>query len=134
MTRRDPNFYLMHMLDHARYVVRATAGRTRADLDTDPLLRGAIERWLSVIGEAASRLPEEVRSQQKDVEWSKIIGMRHHLVHGYDTVNLDIVWDVVRNRVPPLIERLEGALRERGIDPNTLLSGDDPQYAWDAEG
>jgi uncharacterized protein with HEPN domain len=133
MARHKPEFYLMHMLDHARYASRAAADRQRSDLDADPMFRAASERWISVIGEAAARLPEDIRVGESDIEWRKIIGMRHHLVHGYDVIDYDVVWEVISAHLPVLIGRLEAMLRERNIDPDTLLSGDNPKYSWDQE-
>jgi uncharacterized protein with HEPN domain len=101
-----------HMLDHSREAVEMTRGRTRADLDRDRLLNLALVQLVEVIGEAASRVPEEFRSRHPQVPWRQTVGMRNRLIHGYDTVNFDILWTIIQEDLPPLIEQLEAIVRE----------------------
>ena len=112
MTRHDPMVRVHHMLDHSREAVEMTRGRTRADLDRDRLLNLALVQLVEVIGEAASRLPEEFRSRHPQVPWRQTVGMRNRLIHGYDTVNFDILWSIIQEDLPPLIEKLEAIVRE----------------------
>lgn len=107
MTRRDPTVYMRHMLDHARDAVRLSEGRTRSDLDTDRLYALAMARLVEVIGEASSRVPPETRAQYPQVPWAEARRMRNRLIHEYDNVNYDIVWDTIVNSLPPLIAALE---------------------------
>jgi len=67
----------------------------------------AVVRNLASIGEAAARLPVEVRSQYPEIEWSKIPGLRNRVVHEYFGVDLDIVWFVIQNDLPALAAFLE---------------------------
>lgn len=112
MTRHNPMVPVHHMLDHAREAVDMTRGRTRADLDRDRLLNLALVRLVEVIGEAASRVPEEFRSRYPEVPWRQTVGIRNRLIHGYDSVNFDILWTIVQEDLPPLIEQLQRILDE----------------------
>ena len=112
MTRHNPMVRVHHMLDHSREAVEMTQGRTRADLDRNRLLNLALVRLVEVIGEAASRVPEEFRSRHPQVPWRQTMGMRNRLIHGYDTVNFDILWTIIQEDLPPLIEQLEAIVRE----------------------
>ena len=112
MTRHNPMVRVHHMLDHSREAVEMTRGRTRADLDRDRLLNLALVQLVEVIREAASRLPEEFRSRHPQVPWRQTVGMRNRLIHGYDTVNFDILWTIIQEDLPPLIEKLEAIVRE----------------------
>ena len=112
MARHDPILSVRHMLDHAREAVEMSRTRARADLDTDRMLNLALVRLVEVIAEAASRVPEEVRSRYPEVPWRQTIGMRNRLIHGYDTVNFDILWAMIREDLPPLIEQLEAIVKE----------------------
>ncbi len=124
MSRRDVATQLMHMLDNARWAVRATKGRARTDLDSDPLLRPALERFIAVFGEAAFNLPREFRDDHPQIEWTKIIGTRHRLVHAYQAINPDTIWRVATEKLPEIIPWIESELQSRGVDPDSLLSGD----------
>ena len=107
MPQHDPQVRLRHMLDYAREAITLMRDKTRADLDTDRALGLATLRCLEIIGEAASRIPESVRQQHPQIMWAQIIGMRNRLVHGYDLVDYDIIWNTVTEDLPPLIAELE---------------------------
>jgi uncharacterized protein with HEPN domain len=110
MSRRDPFVLMRDMLDHAREAVGTARGRMRADLDADRMLELSLTRLVEVVGEAASRVPAEVRERHARVPWSAIVGIRNRLIHGYAYVDLDVVWDVVSRELPPLIAELERIL------------------------
>jgi uncharacterized protein with HEPN domain len=95
------------MRDHAQEAMTLLAGKRRADLETDRVLSLAVVRLLEILGEAARRVPSEIQQVHANIPWSYIIGMRHRLIHGYDRVDLDIVWSVVAADLPTLVARLE---------------------------
>jgi uncharacterized protein with HEPN domain len=99
------------MLDYAQRAVIALDGRSREVLDTDAVLVGALERFVEVIGEAASRLSENTRETSPNVPWHEIIAMRNRLVHGYFAVDLDILWTVVNDDLPELIDALDRLIK-----------------------
>jgi uncharacterized protein with HEPN domain len=89
----------------------------RAAFEQDELLQGWFVRRLQIIGDAARALPVEVRAMAPEIEWTKIIGMRRVLVHGYFGIDLDIVWDAAERDVPALkrpVERFLKRLEELG--------------------
>jgi len=106
MSRHDPIVSVQQMLDHATEAVEMTRGRTRADLDTDRMLNLSLAPLVEVVGEAASRVPEEFRVRHPNVPWRQTVGMRNRLIHGYDTVNFDILWAIINKDFPPLIEQI----------------------------
>ena len=110
MSQPDDDPRLRDMLDQARAAVAAAHGRCRADLDHDPVLAAALERFVEVIGEAASRVTTERQQRLPGVPWRQIIGMRNRLIHGYAAVDRDVLWDVVQADLPLLIAELERAL------------------------
>ena len=95
------------MLDHAREAVALVQGRTRADLDSDRLLNLALVRLLEIIGEAANRIPEEEQARHTEIPWPQIVSLRNRLIHGYDSVDFDILWQIVTEDLPPLVISLE---------------------------
>lgn len=106
MTRHDDQTRLRHMLVHAEEAVGMAQGHTRADLDSDRKLNLALVRLLEVVGEAASRVSEEAREGIAGVPWPDVVGLRNRLVHGYDKVDFDILWDIVRHDLPLLVAEL----------------------------
>jgi uncharacterized protein with HEPN domain len=98
------------MLDHAKEAVVMVHGRTRADLDADRQLNLPLVRLLEIVAEAAGRVPAEERGRHLDIAWPEIIGLRNRLIHGYDSVDFDILWRIVSDDLPPLIASLEKAL------------------------
>ncbi len=107
MPRRDPAAGLRHMLEHAREAVAMIRGKSRADLDSDRQLNLASVRLLEIIGEAASRVSEPERSLLPGIPWAQIISLRNRLIHGYDAVDFDVLWQILTADLPRLIEALE---------------------------
>jgi len=108
--RKDDRIRLQHMLDAANEALNFTRGRTRRDLDNDRMLVLSLARELEIIGEAASKVSSETRSQNTSIPWLDISGMRNRLVHAYFDVDLDVVWSTVTKDLPVLKADLEKIL------------------------
>ena len=98
---------LRHMLDHAHEVVSLTQGKSRVDIDKDRLLNLALVRLLEIIGEAANQTSKEERSRYPEIPWLQIVSLRNRLIHGYDAVDFDILWQILTQDLPLLITALE---------------------------
>jgi len=105
---------LRHMLDCAREAKMMAAGRTRQDLDTDRQFNLAMTRLMEIVGEAAGGVSEATRNRHCEIPWSQIIALRNRLIHGYDEVDFDILWEVLQKDLPALIERLEQIVDDSG--------------------
>ena len=106
MPRDRDSVRLLHMLEHAREAIQLFTGRTRKDLDVDRVLSLAVVRLLEIIGEAASGVTAESRGKFPSIPWAEIVGLRNRLIHGYDSVDLDIVWSIVQGDLPTLVGNL----------------------------
>jgi uncharacterized protein with HEPN domain len=103
---------MLQMLDYAKKARAMVVERRREHLDRDETLQLALTRAVEVIGEAAWRVSETARNRHAEIPWRDIVGMRNRLIHGYDAVDLNLLWDTVVVDLPPLIEALERILGE----------------------
>lgn len=99
------------MLDHASEAIGLARGKTRQDLDSDRLLQLALTRLVEIVGEAASRVPKELQDRHPSIPWREIVSARNRLIHGYDFVDLDILWEIVATDLPGLVPQVEQALK-----------------------
>ena len=99
---RDFEVYLEDILQAIAKTRSYVAGETRVSLAQDSMRIDAVIRNLEIIGEAAKMIPESIRIEYPNVEWKKIAGLRDILAHHYFEVDLDIVWDIVQNKLPEL--------------------------------
>jgi uncharacterized protein with HEPN domain len=83
-----------------------------SQFESDLWINFAVVRSLEIIGEAAKRQPEEVRQEYSDIPWKGMAGMRDRIIHGYDNVDLQIVWDVVKSDIPQIKPKIELILME----------------------
>ena len=107
--------YLLHMSDAIRRITAYAADGEEA-YHRDERTQDAILRNLEVIGEATKHLSDELRDQWPDVPWRRMAGMRDRLIHGYFGVDLDLVWQVVRQHLPDLAVQIGRILEETGSE------------------
>lgn len=93
-------------------VQQYTAGLDQETFSGDSRTIDAVVRNLEVIGEAAGRLPEEFRASQPSVEWRKIVGLRNRVIHGYFSVDLGIVWQILQRDLPRFRESVRAIRRQ----------------------
>lgn len=115
--RLESKKWLADILDAAKNVLAFTHGRRIEDYSTDAMMRAAVERKFSIMGEAMNRLRrEDPETAARITAGREIIAFRNLLVHGYDEVDDAVVWDVIQNEVPRLLGEVEVLLRE-STDP-----------------
>jgi uncharacterized protein with HEPN domain len=107
MPRPDDPTHVRHMLEAARKIQTFSNGRTKQDLEAEELLALGLVRLLEIIGEAAVRVTDNTRKDNVAVPWGQVIGMRNRLIHGYDVIDLDILWRTITDDVPALVRALE---------------------------
>ncbi|MBI3852538.1 MAG: DUF86 domain-containing protein [Verrucomicrobia bacterium] len=79
------------------------------------MVRSAVERQFEIIGEALGKAGAADSSLAERIpELPRIVGLRHRLIHGYDTVDDEIIWDIVQSKIPPLAQQLEAELKATG--------------------
>ena len=78
----------------------------------DKKTANAVVRSLEIIGEAASKIPPEIKHNYSEIPWKQVIGIRNKLIHEYFGVDLEIVWVVITEELPPLLPLFEDILTE----------------------
>ena len=106
MTRHDDLTRLRHMRDHAQEAVALVQGRSRSELDLNRMLELALVRLVEIVGEAGARVSETTRNHYPQIPWRQVVGMRNRIVHGYDEVDLDVLWDTAVIDFPTLLTQL----------------------------
>jgi uncharacterized protein with HEPN domain len=100
------------LLSHAREAVELLGKTGREELGRDRVMQLALTRLMEIVGEAANRVSQEIRQKTPEIPWPQIIGMRNRLIHGYDVIDCDLLWDTVTNDLPPLITALKTVIEE----------------------
>jgi len=106
---RSDRAYLLDILDAIRDINRYRP-ESRTAFDEDERTQVWMVNRLQIIGEASRKLTDELRSRHTAVPWRAIVGMRHHLVHGYFAVDPDVVWSAITERVPELERQVQTIL------------------------
>lgn len=100
------------MIESIREIQEDTANFTYEKFEQNRTVRRAVERNFEILGEAGGRVSDECRQQNPEIDWRKIIGLRNIIIHRYDQVNSEMLWEVIVFNLPTLSKQLT-ALHER---------------------
>lgn len=112
MSRHDDQVSLKDMLSHACEAVELIENESREAFQQNRVMQLALTRLVEILGEAANRVSQSTRQRTPDVPWAQIVGMRNRLVHGYDVIDYDLLWDTITSDLPPLITTLKSINEE----------------------
>lgn len=93
---------IYHIKREIEYLNKTSNSLLFSNFISNETLKRAFVRSLTVIGEAVKAIPNEIKKKYEDIEWNRIAGMRDILIHQYFGVDYDIVWDVLKNKIPIL--------------------------------
>ena len=110
MSRHEDMVSLRQMRDHAHEAMVLIQGRLQEDLESDRTLELSVVRLLEIVGEAASRVSKKMRDDSNRIPWAQVIGLRNRLIHAYDSVDIEIVWEILHRDIPSLIVELDRLL------------------------
>ena len=109
--KRDYRVYLEDIVSAIGLIGRYTANG-REDFLANTMVQDAVMRQLSIIGEAAGKLPASLKQKHAGIPWKKIIGMRNVLIHDYGETDIATVWATVTGDLPELRGAVEGMILE----------------------
>lgn len=111
MSRRDPVENIDLMEEYAHRAINMCAGLDQEQVADDPTLSLAVPKALELLAEAARRLPEDVRLANPQIPWPNIIGLRNVSVHAYERLEWNVLWKVITEQLPILLDQLR-AMRQ----------------------
>jgi uncharacterized protein with HEPN domain len=108
--RRDDAIRIRHMIEAAEACERFVSAGSRADLETNMMLRFALVRAAEIFGEAASKVSLETRMSAPSIPWREIVAMRNRLIHAYFDIDHDVLWKATTEEIPTLLKALREIL------------------------
>ena len=105
MSRDDA--YLFDILESSRTALEYMHGKTHEEFSKDMLLQDAVVRRLEIIGEASGRVSSETQKKYAHLPWQAMKGTRNRIIHEYDSIELDIIWDIIQQDLPLLVNELK---------------------------
>ena len=106
MLRRD-EILMKDIIDSIHEALHIVEGLDFDDFRNDRIRQYAVIRLLEIIGEASNQASDDLKERNPSIPWKPMIAMRNRLIHGYFSVDPEIVWDTVRSDLPPLLKKLE---------------------------
>ncbi len=110
MNNTDNTVFLKDILTCIAKIERYLQGLNFEKFQNDELITDAVVRNVEIIGEASNNLTRDFRSKTSNIEWRKIINTRNRIIHGYATVDLEIIWNITQNDLPKLKTEIEKTL------------------------
>jgi uncharacterized protein with HEPN domain len=114
---RDYRLYLDDILEAIQRIKEYISNMDFEDFAENRLVVDAVVRNLEIIGESCRALPQEIREKYPNIEWRKIVGLRNILIHQYFGVDLELVWDIVKNKLPELEIQIKKIKRDFNAPP-----------------
>lgn len=110
--KKDFRVYLDDIIESCDRIAKYIKDSDKANFENNVEMQDAVLRRLEIIGEATNRLPKEFKEQNAEIEWRKATGMRNILIHMYDEVDFDIVWETITETLPIFKKQIQELLQK----------------------
>jgi uncharacterized protein with HEPN domain len=115
MPERYYKLFITDIRDCTNRILDYTMDKSFDEFIENQMLIDAVVRNLEIIGEATKNLPDDIRQKYPQVEWRKIAGLRDIVIHGYFGIDYEILWDIIQNKIPDLVVKIQEVIeRETG--------------------
>ena len=111
MSKREPELLLKDIEESIKKIKVYTKGMSFEMFQNDDKTIDAVIRNFEIIGEAANRIPDEIKEKFTEVNWHRIRGFRNRIVHDYMGVDLEIIWEIIEKNIDELQEQIEEIIR-----------------------
>jgi len=112
MSKRDWKLFVEDILECVQKIEKYVQDMELEDFKESDITIDAVLRNLEIIGEAARNIDINIRKQYNDIPWQDIVDFRNRITHGYFTISLPIIWQIIKQELPPLKEKLNRILEE----------------------
>ncbi len=102
--------YFQDILNAINKIEKYTEDINFEKFSENELIQDGVIRNLEIIGEAVKHIPEDIKKDYPEIEWRKIAGLRDILIHAYFGIDIEIIWDILKNKIPELKTRIERIL------------------------
>lgn len=110
--KKDPKIFLIHILESINEIENNVAGMSESKFSRSITIQDATVRRLEIIGEAVRNFPDSFRKKYAKIPWKKIAGLRDVLIHGYFSVDMELVWKIVNKDIPKLKKQITNLLKK----------------------
>ncbi|HCS78941.1 TPA: hypothetical protein DIV55_04335 [Patescibacteria group bacterium] len=110
--KKNLEIYLQDIIESSELIQKRIKNVTQEIFEDNIDLQDMVIHRLEIIGEAVKHIPQEFRDAHPEIMWHQPAGMRDKLIHGYDAVDLTIVWDTITQELPPFTEQIKKLLKE----------------------
>ena len=104
--KKNDIYYLSKVLEDINFIIDNTKDLTKEQFEKDKIVAGGLLFYLIQLTENTKRISEEFKKKNLTVPWNQIIGLRNRIVHDYGNVDLNVVYDTLKNDIPELLDLL----------------------------
>lgn len=109
---KNYRFYLEDIAEAIEKIDKYVTDIDEVQFSRDSQLQDAVIRRLGIIGEAATKLPTDIRNQAPDIPWKSVIGFRNIIIHDYSNISMGDVWNVIQSELPKLKKSIAALLEK----------------------